>query len=78
MSIDKVKIHFELLGFEVDDIQKDDRSVGIFTGWVLFRCRKKKNQKWREISWSDAEWHTFKNNKRVEILKDSIISKELN
>jgi hypothetical protein len=76
MNIVKVKTHFEYLGFECDDIQADDYSVGIPNGWVIFRDKYKKT-KWREISWADAEWHTYKNSNKTTLLKDSYICKDI-
>jgi hypothetical protein len=73
-----VKFYFEDLGFEVEEMQMNEPSVGINEGWVVFRCKNENNQKWKEVTWDDAVWHTEKKSNKYELLKDSFINQELN
>lgn len=69
--------HFMLsLGFEVDDIQPPDNSVGLSNGLVTFNKTNDKTKALYEIDYDDLMYHIHHNGSREDIFKDSFLVDE--
>lgn len=69
--------HFMLsLGFEVDDIQPPDNSVGLSNGWVTFNKTNDKTKALYEIDYDDLTYYIHHNGSREDIFKDSFLVDE--
>lgn len=74
--INTIELYFKSLGFEVDEIQGDDPSVGIPIGWVIFRDTEP-NSKWRVIDFPSAQYITWEVKTKEYILDNSEIELSL-
>lgn len=74
--IKSIDTYFKSLGFEIDDIQGDDPSVGIPIGWVIFKDTEP-NSKWMVIDFPLAQYCTWELKTKDYILDNSEIELSL-
>jgi len=70
---DKITYFMNDFGFDVDDIQATDFSVGISDGWVVFKKRDDKNEVFYSISYDNVWYYLHHNGTKEDILNDSQI-----
>lgn len=75
-TYNKIRHYMLSLGFEVDEIQPTDNSVGISNGYVTFTKQNDKTKALYEIDFDDLTYYIYHNGTREDILKDTFLVDE--